>query len=68
MDERYADFIERASKDMLGKEVKIHDLEDNMDITRLPHLTKKDFHRLNKYLHSWRFLNGYEEDTSLISE
>lgn len=66
--ESYADFIERASYDEIGSEVKINDLEDNMNITRLCNLTGKDFHRLNKYLHSWRYLNGLEEDTSLIIE
>ncbi len=66
--ESYADFIERASYNKIGCEVKIHDLEDNMDITRLTNLTDKDLHRLNKYLHSWRYLNGLEEDTSLIAE
>lgn len=67
-DETYAHFIMRAYMDDIGREVKIHDLEDNMDITRLPDLKEKDWHRLNKYLHSWRFLNNLEEDTSLITE
>lgn len=64
--ETYAQFIERANKDILGMIVKEHDLEDNMDITRLTDLTEKDWHRLNKYLHSWRYLNDLEPDTSLI--
>lgn len=63
-----ADFIERASYDEIGSEVKINDLEDNMNITRLCNLTEKELHRLDKYLHSWRYLNGLEEDTSLIVE
>lgn len=66
--ETYAQFIERADKDMLGMIVKIHDLEDNMDITRLSDLKEKDWHRLNKYLHSWRYLNNLEKDTSMITE
>lgn len=66
--ETYAQFIERANNNTLGMIVKIHDLEDNMDITRLPDLTEKDWHRLNKYLHSWWYLNNLEPDTSLISE
>ena len=66
--ESYADFIARAAKDVIGREVKIHDLEDNMDITRLPNLTEKDWHRLNKYLHSWRYLNHLETTTSNIKD
>ena len=66
--ESYADFIERASKDELGHAVKIYDLEDNMDVTRLPNLTEKDRHRLNKYLHAWRYLTGLETTTENIIE
>lgn len=66
--ETYAQFIERANNDIYGSSVKISDLEDNMDITRLPDLKEKDWHRLNKYLHSWRYLNHLEKDTSMIIE
>lgn len=66
--ETYAQFIERANNDIYGSSVKISDLEDNMDITRLPDLKEKDWHRLNKYLHSWRYLCNIEKDTSLIVE
>ena len=44
--ESYADFIERASNDELGHAVKIYDLEDNMNITRLSNIGEKDWHRL----------------------
>lgn len=64
--ETYAAFIERAAKNPLGREVKIADLSDNMDITRLNDLTEKDAHRLRKYLHSFRYLAGVEKDTSMI--
>lgn len=66
--ESYADFIARAAKDQLGHAVKIYDLEDNMNITRLPNLTEKDWHRLNKYLHAWRYLTGLETTTENIIE
>ena len=54
--ESYEDFILRSKQNHIGKQVKIHDLEDNMDITRLPSLTEKDFKRLNKYLSAYRAL------------
>lgn len=66
--ESYADFIERASKDELGHAVKINDLEDNMNITRLSNLTEKDWHWLNKYLHAWRYLTGLEATTMNIKD
>lgn len=54
--ESYDDFIIRSKQNPIGRQVKIHDLEDNMDITRLSQLTKKDLERLNKYLKSYRTL------------
>ena len=66
--ESYADFIERASQDELGHAVKIYDLEDNMNITRLSNIGEKDWHRLNKYLHAWRYLTGLETTTENIKD
>lgn len=54
--ESYNDFILRSKLNPIGRQVKIHDLEDNMDITRLSQLTEKDLERLNKYLKSYRTL------------
>jgi len=55
-DESYEDFIKRSRLNPIGRQVKIHDLEDNMDITRLSELTEKDLVRLNKYLKAYRYL------------
>lgn len=66
--ETYAKFIERVKQNNLSISVKLRDLEDNMDITRLTDLTNKDFRRLNKYLHSWRYLVGLEKDSSMIND
>ena len=54
--ESYFKFIERCSLNPIGRIVKIHDLEDNMDITRLDSLTESDLKRLNKYLKAYRYL------------
>ena len=67
-DETYAEFIVRASQNEIAKEVKIADLEDNMDVRRLHDITEKDVIRLRKYLHSWRYLKGLENNTDLISD
>ena len=56
--ESYDDFVKRCSANSIGKIVKIHDLEDNMDITRLKELTENDLQRLNKYLKAYYYLKG----------
>ncbi|MFL5730460.1 MAG: hypothetical protein ACJ75J_13310 [Cytophagaceae bacterium] len=55
-DEPYDDFIERVKKNKLAIAVKINDLEDNMDVRRIPQLTEKDMLRINKYLKAYREL------------
>lgn len=47
--EDYDDFIDRAAKNPIGRQVKIADLKDNMDVTRIGELTERDRDRLNKY-------------------
>lgn len=54
--ESYEDFVIRSKQNPIGRQVKIHDLEDNMDITRLQSLSEKDLERLNKYLKAYRVL------------
>ena len=66
--ESYADFIARASENKIAKEVKIADLEDNIDVKRLETITPEDAIRLEKYLHAWRYLKGIETDTHLIKD
>ena len=55
-DESYGDFIRRCRLNHIGRQVKLHDLEDNMDISRLPQVTEKDLARLNKYIEAYRYL------------
>lgn len=54
--ESYEDFIKRSRLNPIGRKVKLHDLEDNMDITRLNELTGKDIDRLNKYIKAYKYL------------
>ena len=58
--ESYAQFIERASANPLARRVKLADLEDNMDVRRLPELGEKDVERLNRYIAVWRQLRATE--------
>lgn len=48
-DETYDDFIDRVALNPIGKRVKLADLQDNMDLSRISNLTDKDFERLKKY-------------------
>ncbi len=55
-DESYFDFILRCKANPIGRRVKIADLKDNMDITRLKELTEKDINRLKKYHKAYNIL------------
>lgn len=54
--EDYEEYVRRAAANHIGREVKIADLEDNMDLRRLPELTDRDVARTRKYLHAWHYL------------
>ncbi|WP_419872930.1 GTP pyrophosphokinase [Candidatus Pristimantibacillus sp. PTI5] len=47
--ETYPDFIQRVKSNELGTHVKLLDIEDNKDLTRIPNPTQKDFDRIAKY-------------------
>lgn len=47
--EDYEQFIKRAARNHIGRNVKIADIRDNLDITRMHHLSDKDLIRINKY-------------------
>lgn len=54
--ESYQDFVARAKNNPLGRAVKLHDLEDNLDIFRLDALTPDMAARYTKYLAAYKFL------------
>jgi (p)ppGpp synthase/HD superfamily hydrolase len=47
--ESYMDFVRRAAADNIGRAVKLADLADNMDLSRIAQPTPKDFERVQKY-------------------
>ena len=47
--ESYDEYIDRISKDEFAIQVKLADLEDNMDMSRLKNPTGKDYERVVKY-------------------
>jgi (p)ppGpp synthase/HD superfamily hydrolase len=50
--EPYDDFVRRAARDPIGRQVKLADLEDNLDERRLRTLSKDDIQRMSKYRHA----------------
>ena len=47
--ESYDDFRSRCSKNELSRRVKIEDLKDNMNLSRLKTVSEKDLSRVEKY-------------------
>ena len=67
----YAQFIERAGRNRIGLAVKIADLMDNLDITRLPSITPRDRERLDRYqaaLDHLRSQREFHADMSAATE
>lgn len=56
--DRYLAFVRRAGAHPVGRKVKLADLEDNLDVSRLPEVRPKDAARLNKYLDAKRLLRS----------
>ncbi|QJI31810.1 GTP pyrophosphokinase [Pseudomonas sp. ADAK18] len=54
--EDYEDFIARIRPDELARKVKIEDIRDNLNLTRLPTLEAKDLERVAKYHKALRYL------------
>lgn len=55
--EPYDDFIQRVALNPLAIKVKIADLQDNLDLSRLSRITDSDFSRIDKYLKSLVYLS-----------
>lgn len=47
--ESYADFVARAARNRIGKAVKLADLLENSDLSRIAQPSQKDLERLEKY-------------------
>ena len=59
--ESYEQFIARAGSHPVARKVKIADIEDNMDIRRLPAITPKDAARLERYIQHYHQLKAMEK-------
>ena len=56
--ESYEEFVERVRTNPIARQVKIADLEDNMNVRRINRLGPKELERLEKYHTAWRVLTG----------
>jgi len=56
--EPYPDFIARVSKNDLARRVKIVDLTDNMDCSRLTSFTEADAARMKRYTEAMAYLRS----------
>ncbi len=55
-DESYDDFIIRCKENEIAKKVKIRDILDNLNLSRLKEITDEDIKRNNKYLNALKNL------------
>ena len=56
--ERYEDFVQRAALHPIGKKIKLADLRDNMDLSRLEEITDEDIKRVKKYHGALKIIKG----------
>jgi hypothetical protein len=47
--EDYEDFVRRSAANPIGRSVKLADLHDNSDLSRIAAPSERDFQRLEKY-------------------
>jgi (p)ppGpp synthase/HD superfamily hydrolase len=59
--EEYMDFVRRSAQNPLARCIKLADLEDNMDLRRVPASSKPDPARWERYLAAWRSLLTEEQ-------
>lgn len=50
------EYLERVAGNMLARRVKLADLEENMDVRRIPEPVEKDWLRMAKYRRAWERL------------
>jgi (p)ppGpp synthase/HD superfamily hydrolase len=56
--ESYHEFVERVRTNPIARQVKVADLEDNMNIRRINQLGANDLERLEKYHRAWCVLTA----------
>lgn len=57
----YTKYVEGLAHNPIARRVKMADLKHNMDITRIPYPTQRDFDRVRKYEKKLRYLRTIDE-------
>ena len=60
-EEKYLRFVKRAISDPIGRLVKIADLEDNCDLSRIAKPTENDHNRVRRYQRALALINAVEK-------
>lgn len=60
----YEDNVKRAARNPISREVKMADLEDNINLGRLTDVSEENLSRLKKYKDAWDYLRDYPGITS----
>ena len=55
-EEDWQDYLKRVKKNEVARQVKISDLIDNSNLSRLPHITMRDVDRQKKYNKALRYM------------
>jgi (p)ppGpp synthase/HD superfamily hydrolase len=58
-DEAYEDFIQRAAQNPTGSRVKLADLRDNCDLSRIANPSETDYKRVAKYRQAIKLIEGH---------
>jgi (p)ppGpp synthase/HD superfamily hydrolase len=61
--ENYMKAIRRLASNPIARRVKIGDLTDNLDLSRIPNPTEKDLTRVEKYRQAKKFLEELESSS-----
>jgi hypothetical protein len=62
----YMEYIKKISTNADAVRVKLEDLRDNSDITRLKGLREKDIERMEKYHRAYLFLKGVQKSSEIL--
>lgn len=52
----YLEYVKVIALNPLARQVKLNDLQDNMDLRRVPELKVKDLERVNRYISAYHLL------------
>lgn len=67
-EEDYEQFVRRAGADPIGRRVKLADLRDNADLSRIPQPSERDLERVAKYERAIAILEAMERANQVPEE